>query len=109
MASHPEQREKKRRKARKGSPRRGPVHGARSGLNWHKTHKSALCQSCESFKLAMTMVREAQRLERLAPCGTPAAIRRHYRKGEPIDEMCRVAFNLMESNRRKLSRRAAKK
>jgi hypothetical protein len=28
---------------------------------------------------------------RLAPCGTPAAARRHWRRGEPLDEACRQA------------------
>ena len=27
----------------------------------------------------------------LAPCGTPGAYRRHYRRGEPVDEECRQA------------------
>lgn len=27
----------------------------------------------------------------LKPCGTTAAYRRHYRRGEPIDESCRQA------------------
>lgn len=27
----------------------------------------------------------------LAPCGTPAAARRHVRRGEPLCETCRVA------------------
>lgn len=25
------------------------------------------------------------------PCGTPAAYRRHYRRGEPVDRSCRQA------------------
>ena len=29
--------------------------------------------------------------DRLAPCGTPAAARRHHRRGEPLDEACRQA------------------
>jgi len=29
----------------------------------------------------------------VAPCGTPAAYKRHKRKGEPIDEACRLAYN----------------
>jgi len=28
-----------------------------------------------------------------APCGTPAAYRRHKRRGEPIDDACREAEN----------------
>ncbi len=28
-----------------------------------------------------------------APCGTLAAFRRHQRRGEPICEACRVAYN----------------
>ena len=29
----------------------------------------------------------------LAPCGTPAAYRRHLRNSEPIDDACRQAWN----------------
>lgn len=29
----------------------------------------------------------------VAPCGTPAAARRHYSRKEPIDEACRLAVN----------------
>ena len=29
-----------------------------------------------------------------APCGTYAAFRRHERHGEPIDDACRVAYNV---------------
>ena len=106
MATHPEQREKKRLNARKGTPRRGPVHGAQSGVNWHKTHKTPLCIRCMNFKQAKTVVARAARQESLAPCGTTAAIRRHYRHHEPIDEICRVAFNLSEQKRRKPIRKA---
>lgn len=27
------------------------------------------------------------------PCGTLAAVRRHKRKGEPLDDACREAYN----------------
>lgn len=30
---------------------------------------------------------------KLAPCGTYAAYRRHQRRGEPIDDACRDAYN----------------
>lgn len=101
MAANPEQREKKRQNARKGKPRRGPVHGAQSGLNWHKTHKVPLCEPCLAFKAAKRVLTKAKMSEKLIPCGTSAAIRRHYRHHEPIDEVCRVAFNLAERKRRK--------
>jgi len=32
-----------------------------------------------------------QLARQLSPCGTPAATRRHYRRGEPIDDACRTA------------------
>lgn len=38
----------------------------------------------------------------LAVCGTPAAARRHYRRGEPLDEACKAA-----SRRERAERRAA--
>ena len=101
MAANPEAREKKRQGARKGKPRRGPIHGAQSGLYWHKSHKVPLCEPCTRFKQAKQVMNRAKRNERMAPCGTPAAIRRHYRHHEPIDEVCRVAFNLSERKRRK--------
>lgn len=37
----------------------------------------------------------------LAPCGTAAAYRRHKRKGEPVDEACRVAAREAEAARRR--------
>lgn len=37
----------------------------------------------------------------LAPCGTTAAYRRHKRKGEPVDEACRVAAREAEAARRR--------
>lgn len=36
----------------------------------------------------------------LAPCGTPAAIRRHQRRGEPVDETCRRADARRAEDRR---------
>jgi hypothetical protein len=35
----------------------------------------------------------------LAPCGTEAAARRHYRHGEAVDEACRVAANRRHAER----------
>lgn len=40
----------------------------------------------------------------LAPCGTPTAIRRHCRRGEPLDEACRTAAR----ERRRAERARAK-
>lgn len=34
------------------------------------------------------------------PCGTAAAIRRHYRRGEPIDPTCRRARARIDAERR---------
>lgn len=36
----------------------------------------------------------------LMPCGTEAASRRHQRHGEPVDEVCRVAANQAQRERR---------
>lgn len=36
----------------------------------------------------------------LAPCGTYAGYCRHYKRGEPIDEACRVARNEYVAERR---------
>lgn len=51
----------------------------------------------------------------LAPCGTHGAYSRHYKRGEPIDEACRVARNeyvaaLRQKNRdiNRRSKRTAK-
>lgn len=35
-----------------------------------------------------------------APCGTVGAWRRHYRKGEDIDDPCRLAYNAAARTRR---------
>lgn len=40
----------------------------------------------------------------LSPCGTSAAIRRHWRNGEPIDELCSI-----EEARRRREEKAAEK
>lgn len=32
------------------------------------------------------------------PCGTLAALRRHYRRGEPVDEACREAQSRAKSD-----------
>lgn len=45
-------------------------------------------------------------IRELAPCGTTAAARRHYRLGEPLDEACRNAER-REKNDRAARRRAA--
>lgn len=42
----------------------------------------------------------------LAPCGTAAAIRRHYRRGERMDETCRQARARIDADRR-AARRAS--
>lgn len=36
---------------------------------------------------------------RVAPCGTAAGARRHYRRGEPLDEACRLANNRERADR----------
>ena len=36
----------------------------------------------------------------LAPCGTEAAARRHYRRGERVDEACRAAASRASAERR---------
>ena len=35
--------------------------------------------------------------DRLQPCGTLAAYKRHQRRGEPVDEACRLANRLARS------------
>lgn len=37
----------------------------------------------------------------LAPCGTRTAYNRHLRRGEPVDDACRIANNLDSQRRRK--------
>ena len=37
----------------------------------------------------------------LKPCGTPAAYKRHYTRGEPVDEACRQANNEYATNKRR--------
>lgn len=51
---------------------------------------------------AQTARRRAQGVQplRLAPCGTPAAYRRHLRNSEPVDEACRTRWNADEKARR---------
>lgn len=43
----------------------------------------------------------------LRPCGTTAAHRRHLRRGEPVDEACRLANNLAVAERKDARKRAA--
>lgn len=46
------------------------------------------CQNCRSLNAGILNVGRRTAKE---PCGTAAAYRRHYRKGEPIDQACRAA------------------
>lgn len=107
MAAHPEQREKARQRnriARGKDPldrRALPVHGAQSGLNYHKGRKEPLCEACATFKAARDVIAKAEREAKLRPCGTMAAFRRHYRRGEKPCQACRDAFNLYERMRKK--------
>lgn len=40
----------------------------------------------------------------LAPCGTPAAARRHRRRKEPLDEACRLAARADAAERKGVTR-----
>lgn len=40
-----------------------------------------------------------------APCGTVAAAKAHWRRGEPLDEWCRAAQNRDQAGRRALARK----
>ena len=110
MKEHPEQQEKARLRSRAKygldpEKRRPPVmHGTSKGVASHKRRKTALCKECKAFVKADTFMREVRRKERLAPCGTPGALRRHYRNNEPIDDLCRTMFNRTERTRRKEAR-----
>ena len=101
---HPESLEKERQRKRlaNGSDplqRRVPVKcGTRQGVQKHWREKTTLCDQCQAFLDAKQMIRYSDRP--LKPCGTPAAIRRHYRNNEPIDEVCRTAHNLNERRRK---------
>lgn len=33
-----------------------------------------------------------------APCGTVSAYKRHLRRGEPVDELCRLEWNQWQRN-----------
>jgi len=107
MLAHPEQQEKARLRSRSRygldpNTRRPPViHGTLNGVKSHKRRQTALCGECKEFVKADRFLREMRHKQRLAPCGTPAALRRHYRNKEPIDELCRRVFNMYERNRRK--------
>jgi len=46
-----------------------------------------------------------QLARQLSPCGTPAAARRHYRRGEPIDDECRTAERQRWTDRNRVTER----
>ena len=108
MRGHPEQREKHRRRS---LIRRGldpdavfpvvPVsHGTLSGVRHHRRAKTAMCPLCAAYANAAKVMRQSERTEKLRPCGTLAAVRRHYRRHEPLDDLCRRAMSLHNKARR---------
>lgn len=66
------------------------VHGAMSGLKAHRAAGQSLCSDCAAYLEQWLEAHGWGQLD-LRPCGTPAALRRHERRGEPIDETCRKA------------------
>ncbi len=61
-------------------------------------------QPCELCLVAMRPIwaatdlkRRRRRVELETPCGTYVAYRRHLRRGEPVDEACRLAVNVAQS------------
>ncbi len=108
MLGHPEQRDKARNRAlrRRGKnpalvPRRKKVlHGSPNGVMSHKRKKQELCADCQRYVEAKQLLAQAQKAVALKPCGTLAAVRRHYRKGEPIDPICREFINAHAKMRR---------
>lgn len=49
-----------------------------------------------------------QQRRKLRPCGTPGARLRHYKRGEPIDKACELAWREYENNRKRARRAAAR-
>jgi hypothetical protein len=66
------------------------IHGAMSGLRAHRAAAEQLCEDCAQYR---TLYREAHGWGELdlRPCGTTAAVRRHERAREALDEACRQA------------------
>lgn len=101
MLGHPEQREKARQRAlrRRGKdpalvpPRPKVLHGSPNGVSSHKRKGQPLCEDCQKYVEAKQLFLAARKAVALRPCGTLAAVRRHYRKKEPIDPICREFIN----------------
>jgi len=65
-------------------------------LRHHKNSEKP-CDAClvamRPIWAATDLKRRRRRVELETPCGTYVAYRRHLRRGEPIDEACRLAVN----------------
>jgi hypothetical protein len=59
---------------------------ANCGAPLSPTQVSSCSPACSS-----ALAGRAPKTVELRPCGTSAAIRRHYRRGEPLDQTCRQA------------------
>jgi hypothetical protein len=85
--------------------------GTEAAYRRHKRYKEPVDDACAAgHKAWLDSSRERRRTNRqasrarirakngrvpkqLQPCGTAAAAERHKRRGEPIDEACRLAYN----------------
>ena len=100
-ANSPQKVEAARQRARtkrgkRGADRRAPVEcGTARGVQRHRRMRTEFCAECQAFVVAKALVSRKV----YKPCGTAAALRRHYRNGEGIDELCRTAFNISERAR----------
>ena len=65
-------------------------HGSMAAHKRHAADNEPDCDACAAY---MQVWRDAHGWGPLdlRPCGTSAALRRHERRGEPIDEACRKA------------------
>lgn len=71
------------------SPDDGLTHATRGGYT-----RGCRCTPCRDANTRYEQQRSARETKpgtRLAPCGTRSAYRRHRRRGEPVDDACRVA------------------
>lgn len=66
------------------------THGAMSGVKAHRGADEPLCEDCAEYHAWWLDMHRWGPLD-LRPCGTVAAIRRHERRREPLDEACRKA------------------
>lgn len=81
-----------------------------SGRKLHQRQGTKACQACrDSANHAERERARGQNTPRiLRPCGTPAAVTRHRRRGEPLDFDCALAETKMHNAKRARAREKAK-